>query len=255
MTSSDAMSSEFGVVAEWTAEAAITLGPEYRVPAGCRGSGQRSALDWLLSGLDPRPGDLMIDIGAGLGGPSAYAASRTGVRPVLVEPEPAACRAAARLFGAPVIEASATALPFADGAAGQAWCLGVLCTATGLDEQRGMLRELRRVLRPAGRGGLLVFLANTDQLDDPPRGNHFPSRALLAGLLREVGLVEIGCADTASLPAAPAWWHSRAAAVGRELCRRWGDEPALGAALRQSERIGELLRSGELVSQVILLGS
>jgi precorrin-6B methylase 2 len=41
------------------------------------------ALDWLLAGLAPRPGDLMTDIGAGLGGPAAYAAERTGVQPVL----------------------------------------------------------------------------------------------------------------------------------------------------------------------------
>ena len=113
MIGSAPMDAEFDTVAEWTAEVAESLGPEYRIPAACRGSGRPSALDWLLAGLAPRPGDLMIDIGAGLGGPSAYAAERTGVRPVLVEPEPDACRAAARLFGAPVVRADATALPFA----------------------------------------------------------------------------------------------------------------------------------------------
>jgi SAM-dependent methyltransferase len=253
MTSSDAMSSEFGAVAEWTAEAAMSLGQEYWIPAACRGSGQPSALDWLLSGLDPRPGDLMIDVGAGLGGPSAYAAARTGVQAVLIEPEPDACRAAAALFGAPVIEASATALPFGDGAVSQAWCLGVLCTAAGVDEQRAMLRELRRVLRPTGRAGLLVFLATQERLDDPPKGNHFPSRALLTGLLGEAGLVETGCADAASLAVAPGWWQARAIAVERELCRRYGDAPALVTARRQSRRIGQLLRLGELVAQVIRL--
>jgi SAM-dependent methyltransferase len=253
MSGCDAMSSEFGAVAEWTAGAALSLGAQYLIPAGCRGSGQPAALDWLLAGLDLRAGDLLLDIGAGLGGPSAYAVSRIGVRPVLVEPEAGACRAAARLFGAPVICASASALPFGDGAASHAWCLGVLCTATGVDEQRTMLRELRRVLRPAGRAGLLVFLAVQERLDDPPQGNHFPSRGVLTGLLRDAGLVETGVADTASLPGAPGWWRSRVDAVERELGRRWGDAPALVTALRQSRRIGQLLRSGELVSQVIRL--
>jgi SAM-dependent methyltransferase len=253
MTGSDAMDAEFDTVADWTAEVAESLGPQYRIPAACRGSGQPSALDWLLADLAPQPGDVMIDIGAGLGGPSAYAAERTGVRPVLAEPEFDACRGAARLFGAPVVQADATALPFADGAASQAWCLGVLCTADGPDAQRSILREMRRVLRPSGRAGLLVFLATRDRLDNPPEGNHFPSHAQLSALLQETGLTETGVADPASLPAPPASWHERAAAVDDELRRRFGNAPALITAREQSSRIGELLHSGELVSQVIRL--
>ncbi|MGH3209456.1 MAG: class I SAM-dependent methyltransferase [Trebonia sp.] len=253
MTGSDSMDAEFDTVAEWTAEVAESLGTGYRVPAACRGSGRPSALDWLLAGLAPRPGDLMIDIGAGLGGPSAYAAGQTGVRPVLAEPEPDACRAAARLFGAPVIQADATALPFADGAASHAWSLGVLCTASGPEAQQAMLRELRRVLRPSGRAGLLVFLATRDRLDDPPEGNHFPSRAQLTTLLREADLTETATADPASLPAPPDWWREHTAAVEDELRRRFGDRPQLATALKQRRRIGQLLRSGELISQVILL--
>ncbi|HJY94402.1 MAG TPA: methyltransferase domain-containing protein, partial [Streptosporangiaceae bacterium] len=113
---SDPMEAEFDTVAEWTAQVAADLGPEYFVPAACRGSGQPVALDWLLTGLRAGPGEVLLDVGAGIGGPAAYAAGRTGARPVLVEPEPDACRAAARLFGAPVIQGDAIALPFADGA-------------------------------------------------------------------------------------------------------------------------------------------
>ena len=253
MTGNGPMDAEFDTVAEWTAEVAESLGPEYRIPAACRGSGRPSELDWLLAGLDPRPGDLMIDIGAGLGGPSAYAAERTGVRPVLVEPEPDACRAAVRLFGAPVVRADATALPLADGTASHAWCLGVLCTASGPDAQLAMLSELRRVIRPAGQAGLLVFLAARDRLDNPPEGNHFPSRPQLTALIREAGLTETAAADAASFPDPPASWRARVTAVDEELRRRFGDAPALTTAVEQSRRIGELLRSGELVSQVIRL--
>jgi SAM-dependent methyltransferase len=253
MTGSRPMDAEFGTVAEWTAAVAQSLGPRYRIPAACRGSGRPSALDWLLADLAPRPGDLMIDIGAGLGGPAAYAAERTGVQPVLAEPEPGACRAAVRLFGAPVVQADATALPFADGAATQAWCLGVLCTASGPDAQRAMLRELRRILRPAGRAGLLVFLATRDPLDNPPVGNHFPSPGQLSALLCEAGLTETGAADPASLPPPSLCWRERTAAVDAELRCRFGAAPALVTAREQSRRIGELLHSGELVSMVIRL--
>ena len=112
---------------------------------------------------------------------------------------------------------------------------------------------LRRVLRPSGRAGLLVFLATQDLLGDPPEGNHFPSRAQLTALLREAGLTETAAADPASLPAPTACWRERTAAVDDELRRRFGDAPALATALEQSRRIGQLLQSGELVAQVILL--
>src|ERR1700733_12078221 len=159
----DPMEAEFNTVAEWTAQVAADLGPEYYIPAACRGSGQPAVLDWLLERLGPRPGEVMIDVGAGMGGPAAYAARRTGVQPVLAEPEPGACRAAARLFGAPVVLADATALPF--GAA----------TA----DQRASPGPPRRVVRPGGRIGLLVYRAAAVERDDPPQGNHFPSSGQL----------------------------------------------------------------------------
>ena len=46
----DPMEAEFDTVAAWTAEVAADLGPEYFVPAACRGSGKPAALDWLLAG-------------------------------------------------------------------------------------------------------------------------------------------------------------------------------------------------------------
>ena len=110
-----------------------------------------------------------------------------------------------------------------------------------------------RVLRPAGRAGLLVFLAASDRLDNPPEGNHFPSRPQLTALIREAGLTETATADAASFPDPPASWRERVTAVDEELRRRFGGAPALATAVEQSHRIGELLRSGELVSQVIRL--
>lgn len=253
MNGNDSMDAEFDTVAEWTAEVALSLGPQYRIPAACRGSGHPSALDWLLAGLAPGPGDLLLDIGAGLGGPSAYASEKAGVRPLMAEPEPDACRAAARLFGVPVVRADATALPFADGVAGHAWCLGVLCTTGGPDAQLTLLRELHRVLRPGGRAGLLVFLATGPRLDNPPAGNHFPTPAGLADLLRESGLETGDAVDPAALAPPSAAWQERTAAVEAELRRRFAGKPDLAVAEEQSGRIGELLRSGELVSRAVRL--
>lgn len=248
----DPMTAEFDTVAQWTAQVAADLGAKYFIPAACRGSGQPSALDWLLAGLAPAPGELMIDIGAGVGGPAAYAAERCGLQPVLIEPEHGACRAAARLFPAPVVQADATALPLADATADLAWCLGVLCTASGRDAQLAMLRELRRVVRPAGRIGLLVYLATTRPLADPPQGNHFPARGELTALLREADLDVAAEADLAGLPSPSPDWQHRTAAVEQELQRRFGRTPQLAAATKQSDRIGALLDSGQLVGQVLI---
>ena len=249
----EAMEAEFDTVAEWTAQVAVDLGPDYFIPAGCRGSGQPSALDWLLEGLRPRAGELMIDVGAGVGGPSAYAAGRTGVRPVLVEPEPGASRAAARLFHALVVQADARALPFPDAAANVVWSLGVLCTTDGPRSQLAMLREMHRVARPGGRIGLLVYVATTPELDDPPEGNHFPTRGQLNALVSRANLRLLRQAEASDLPEASPKWRDRTAAFERELQRRYGDTPQLSEANEQSDRIGRLLRSGQVTCELMVL--
>jgi SAM-dependent methyltransferase len=249
----EAMEAEFDTVAEWTARVAADLGPDYFIPAGCRGSGQPAALDWLLEGMRPRAGELMIDVGAGVGGPAAYAATHAGVRPVLVEPEPGACRAAARLFGAFVVQADARTLPFPDAAGHVVWSLGVLCTLDGPQSQLAMLREMRRVTRPGGRIGLLVYMATTTELDDPPEGNHFPTRGQLDALVGFADLSLLRRAQASDLPEASPQWRDRTAAVERELQRRYGDTPQLMEANEQSDRIGHLLRSGELTCELMVL--
>jgi SAM-dependent methyltransferase len=248
-----AMDDEFDTVADWTARVALDLGPDYHVPAACRGSGQPAALDWLLQRLRPTPGDLLLDVGAGVGGPAAYASQWSGVRPVLVEPEPDACRASRRLFGFPVMQGDATRLPFAGQVVSLAWCLGVLCTTAGPDAQLAILRELARVARPGGRIGLLVFLATVSELEDPPAGNHFPTASALAALVGQAGLTVLDRALAADLPAPSASWHERTQAVESELARRHRDHPAWRTAEEQHHRIGHLLRQSQVQAQVLVL--
>jgi SAM-dependent methyltransferase len=249
----EAMDDEFDTVAQWTAQVALDLGPDYRIPAACRGSGQPAALDWLLAGLAPTPGTPMVDVGAGLGGPAAYAATQAGVRPVLLESEPDACRAARQLFSDPVIHGDATRLPFADGSVPAAWCLGVLCTMPGPDAQSAVLRELRRVIQPGGRIGLLVLLACGPRLDDPPEGNHFPTVTGLDTQLSQAGLALLDRQATGALPSHPPQWQQRLDTVEAELQRRHGQDPAWRTAEDQSARIGHLLGQGQLESQLLLL--
>ena len=43
----DAQEIEFDLLAGWTEDAVGELGPEFAIPAGCRGSGSPSDLAWL----------------------------------------------------------------------------------------------------------------------------------------------------------------------------------------------------------------
>jgi len=241
------MKAEFDTVASWTADAALALGPEHFLPAGCRGSGSPGALRWLLDRLDLGPGDLLLDAGAGVGGPAAFAAAETGVRPVLSEPEVGACQASRRLFDLPVVQA-ASDLPFADASVDAVWSLGVLCT---VPDQPRFLAELRRVLRPGGRLGLLVFVAS-GQLPEQPAGNNFPTRARLDALLDEAGLAVRDSASADAFPAVPAGWQEQADAVEAELERRHGDDEAWQVAAAQSAVIGRLLAGGDLAGTLVV---
>ena len=241
------MQSEFDVVAGWTADVALDLGPDYRVPAGCRGSGSPGSVRWFLDRLAVGASDRMLDCGGGVGGPAAFAAAEVGVTPILSEPATGACVSAQRLFDLPVVQAG-TRLPFATGSFDVAWSLGVLCT---VKDQPELLAEFRRVLTPAGRLGLLVFVAQTTPLPDPPVGNNFPTEDGLRTLLAAAGFEVENSASLSEFPATPSGWPERAGAVEAELVRRHGDDPRWQTAARQSSRIGRLLQHGQLTGALI----
>jgi SAM-dependent methyltransferase len=227
-----AMDDEFDTVAYWTGEVAADLGTEYRIPAGCRGSGSPAALSWLLGRLAVAGHDRMLDSGAGVGGPAGFAAETVGVLPILAEPESGACQAARRLFDLPIVQASGTALPFANATFDVAWCLGVLCTVA---DQAALLAELRRVLSPNGRLGLLVLAATTTAPIDQPEGNTFPLESSLPSMVTDAGFTitaRVSSAQAPELFTEPDGWRERVATVQWKL------------AEQQSAKIGQLLSDG-----------
>ncbi|WP_231502670.1 class I SAM-dependent methyltransferase [Blastococcus sp. URHD0036] len=239
----EAMEVEFDTVASWTEQAVRALGPEHAVPAGCRGSGSESALRWLADGMDLSTGSRVLDDGAGVGGPAGWLAAERGVRPVCAEPMVGAVRAASHLFGLPAVVATAQQLPFADASFDAAWCLGVLCT---IPDKPAALAELRRVLTPGGRVGLLVFAAVRELTGPQPDGNTFPTVEELPGLLAAAGFA-LDATGQADLSDSPAEWTERADAVDAEIERRHGHDERWALAQEQSGRVGRLLADGALV--------
>jgi len=164
------------------------------------------------------------------------------VRPVCAEPMAAAVRASRALFGLPSLVAVSQALPLADGTFDVAGCLGVLCTT---EDKADLLAEIRRVLVPGGRLGLLVFVAERELPPPLPEGNSFPARDELDMLLAAAGFT-VTATGEADLSDSPPEWQEAADAVDAEVQRRHGDDPRWAESQEQAGRVGRLLGSGAL---------
>lgn len=240
------MEVEFDALATWTAQAVDHLGADHAIPAGCRGSASPAALAWLAEACSLREGMRLLDLGAGVGGPAAWLSRRYGVRPVLVDPMPGACCAAAHLFGLPVVLASGLAVPLRSSSFDAAWSLGVLCT---LDDKYGVLRELRRVLSPGAPLGLLVLVAQVADPQPAPEGNSFPSQAELMAVLEKA---EFDVVEQVTAPEkVPDSWTSRADAVQDFIREAHHDDKRYAESEEQARRMGTLLRSGQVTTQLI----
>ena len=243
-----ALEAEFDTVAGWTEQAVRRLGPDYAIPAACRGSANPAWLTWITDRLRLRADARFLDAGAGLGGPAAWLSKKVGPRPVLVEPMAGACGAAQRMFNLPIVTAWSQALPFPDRAFDAAWCLGVLCTTP---DKAGLLNELRRVLTNQGRLGLLVLVQIAAELAEAPEGNHFPNETSLLADLAAAGFLVDDQIEVSKVEGVDDDWHDKAAEVERSLEADYGQRLDWQVAKEQEERIGRLLRAGHLQTWLV----
>ncbi len=239
---SDVTRGEFDLMATWTADVVSELGPKYHVPGACRGSANPALLAWLAESLEVTPETRFADIGAGMGGPAAWIAQRYGVEPTVIEPMPLACRAAVDLFGLRTVTADAEELPIVDGTFDVVWLMGVLDTVEHPD---GLLAEIKRVLVPGGRIGVLDYVrvgacAGADELES----NSFSTQDELLARFNGAGFLRLGACNVAALPDAPVAWQLHIGRVDDVLAERHGDDPRWQEARAQERQFASLLADG-----------
>jgi len=105
--------------------------------------------------LAPKPGERLIDIGSGLGGPARYLAKVCGCKVTgidltaeFVATATDLARRAGLAAQVDFQQASATDLPFSDGSFDLAWSQNV---AMNIADRPRYYAEMRRVLKPGGR--------------------------------------------------------------------------------------------------------
>jgi SAM-dependent methyltransferase len=115
-------------------------------------SASPSVLGPLREALEGTPGLRLLDVGGGTGNYAA-ALRDEGWDPVVCDRSPdMLARAAAK--GLETVPADAQELPFADASFDALICVSML---HHVEDQPRALAEQRRVLRPGGRGALMVF--------------------------------------------------------------------------------------------------
>ena len=112
------------------------------------------ATEELVALLDPQPGEHILDIGSGIGGPARWIADRCGVRITGVDLTPEFCDAARALNAAcgmaervTIIEGSALDLPVPDAVFDRAYSQNVVMN---IEDKPRFYREAFRALRPGG---------------------------------------------------------------------------------------------------------
>jgi ubiquinone/menaquinone biosynthesis C-methylase UbiE len=123
--------------------------------------------------LEPKPGERLIDIGSGVGGPARWIAANYGCHVTGIDLTDAFCRAAITLNEATglsdrvtIVQGSALALPFPDASFDRAYSHNVIMN---IADKRAFYREARRVLKPGGVLALMNLIAG------PAGTPHYPT--------------------------------------------------------------------------------
>ncbi len=160
----------------------------------------------LAEALAPQPGDHVIDLGSGLGGPARLLAARRGCEVTgvdlsgeFVDSANALSDLAGLADRVRCVRGDVTAVPFDDDAFDHAWTIHV---AMNVADRGAFYREARRVLKPGGRFAIYdVVEGDGEPLAFPvpwatdPSTSHLVTAAATRSLLADAGFEEVAFED------------------------------------------------------------
>ena len=136
--------------------------------------------DWLFTlfaELGPRPGQLLVDVGARDASHAIRLVREHGLRAIALDPVPLhveRAREAARGLDLQVVQAAIEDMPIDDGVADWIWCRDVL---VHVDAARGFA-ECSRILRPGGQ--MVAYVTcSTDSLEPREAAELFDALAIV----------------------------------------------------------------------------
>jgi SAM-dependent methyltransferase len=191
--------------------------------------------------------DLVIDIGAGVGGISEWFRRRTGGSVVAIEPAQGAREAATLLFPALRVQAgSAEFTGLAAGTADAALLIGVISL---IDDAVEVLREAERIVRPGGAVAVAdLFSANSTSLRSRP--NLFRGVEQVITMLAGHGwtIVEVSVGTTASHPT----WATAGALVDDWIRTHRHGHPAFPTWDADQAHLRRHIDQGDLVAGCVV---
>ena len=242
----EAQEIEFDLVAGWTEDAVRALGPEYAIPAGCRGSGSPSDLAWLAEALQVGPDTRVVDVGSGVGGPAAWLAEHFGPQPVCAEP----MRGRRGSRAAALRPAHGRRAPPRRCRCGPGrstpWSAWACCAPSRARSGRRCCASCAGCSAPRATSACWCSSPAARCAGPLPEGNDFPTEEALTALLAENGFTVVQTMESDGLAQAPVAWQERADAVDDLLARHHGDDPRWQRAQQQTARISRLIGGGHV---------
>ncbi len=226
------------------ADAALQLGfdRDARCAATSPGPAFPAALRTLADAVPHRSGATVVDLGAGLGGASAWLERQTGAQVIAVEPAAGARIAARRMFPWLDIRAgSAECSHLPSGIADAVVLLGLISL---LDDLDGPLAEARRLLRDGGVIGIAdMFLARPGV--ERSGVNTLRSLAATTTILARGGweVLAVGCANDAAPDEA---WRVLANELKDRVLLDHADDPAVVEWIADQRQVAEWVNDGHV---------